>query len=769
MQLEDQLLNRLRLREGWGSLVLLVLLMLIMAWTFGASGLEDGLQVMPIGVLAGTLFGFALAKSRMPALLAQTLGVATGAATSLLLVSTIVHAPPTAGALLTDLQTRALIVLEHLERFVWAARQGGVSSDPLPFVAQMVALGWMLAFCGAWFLYRSHWVWGAVLPGGVATLLGVYYAPPRLLIYFVLYLLVSLVLVVRAHVYLRERDWERHGVVYDRHIGLSFLRDGLLVSLAVICAVWLLPHPTPSARLGDYWDRLRSPWQQVQDEWNRLYAAISYREQASAARFARSVVLGGAINLSTTPVMEVHSPAPQYWRAVVLDRYTGTGWEDSSRHSVAMSSQAALTYWAAYRTRQVLQQEVTLLRPQDGLLLAAGEPLQADVAVRATCSVTLAAGQPPSDASFEVSALYAPSLIRSGCYVVRSLVSQASVQQLRAASVQYPAWILERYRDQPTTVPPRLGLLARQIAAGGTNAYDRAAAFERYLRTFRYNQAIDAPPAGRDPVDWFLFETQEGYCTYFASAMVLLCRSVGIPARYVQGYATGEYLSDRGVYLVREADAHAWPEVFFPDYGWIAFEPTPSHPLISRPSREDQSALGLGLGGDQPGRADEERFGADVPLPPLGGTEDVRLPMADRGLGGWLVIGAGAGLLLLLLGALGWRWWQRWRMLRPAAQLYARLTWLAAPLGLTVEAHQTPLEYGRALAGALQVDGADLRALVTLYLRERFGRFAPSREELAAAEVVWRRIRCRAVRRALGRLRPRLWTQHWSRQEMRTE
>ena len=765
------MLNRLRLREGWASLGLLVLLGLVMAWTFVAGGLDEGLHIMPASVLGGTLLGFVLAKSRIPALLAHALGLTVGAGVCMLLLCGLVPAlVASEGALPAELLAKALAIMERLSHFLWVARQGGVGSDPLPFVAQMVVLGWLLAFYGAWFLYRRHWVWGAVLPGGVATFLGVYYAPPRLLIYFVLYLLVSLVLVVRAHVYLRECDWERHRVAYDRHIGLGFLRDGALLSLAVVGLVWLLPHPTPAARLGEYWDRLQTPWQQVQDEWNRLYAAVSYREQASEARFGRSVVLGGAINLGTTPVMEVQSASPQYWRAVVLDRYTGNGWADSSRHSVEFAPQAALTYWAAYRSRQVLPQDVTLLRPQDGLVLAAGEPLQAQVAVRATSAMALAAGQQPGDRPFEVSALYAPSLTRSGRYAVRSLVSVASVRRLRAAGDQYPAWVLERYLQLPATVPPRLGLLARQLAVDGTCAYDRAAAIERYLRTLRYSQAIEAPPAGRDPVDWFLFDTQEGYCTYYASAMVLLCRSLGIPARYVQGYATGEYQSDRGVYLVREADAHAWPEVYFPDYGWITFEPTPARPPIARPTDDSEIVLGLRPGAGQPGRTDEERFGADVALPPLSGAEDVRLPLPGGAAGAWLYVEAGGGLtLFLLLGVLGWRRWQRWRTLRPAERLYTRLTWLAPPLGVAVHPHRTPLELGREVARALQIDEETMRSIVGLYLRDRFGCLRATPEEIAAGMAVWRWLRWLTLRQAIRRLRPRPRSRHVSRQELQAE
>ena len=110
--------------------------------------------------------------------------------------------------------------------------------------------------------------------------------------------------------------------------------------------------------------------------------------------------------------------------------------------------------------------------------------------------------------------------------------------------------------------------------------YDRVRSIERYLRTFPYTLDVPHPPASRDLVDYFLFDLKEGYCDYYASAMVVLARAAGIPARLAIGYASGDYNEKSRRFMVTGADAHSWVEVDFPNTGWVPFEPTASRPLL---------------------------------------------------------------------------------------------------------------------------------------------------------------------------------------------
>jgi hypothetical protein len=131
---------------------------------------------------------------------------------------------------------------------------------------------------------------------------------------------------------------------------------------------------------------------------------------------------------------------------------------------------------------------------------------------------------------------------------------------------------------EDTPVPDRVKALARQIVATERTPFDRARALERYVRDhYQYTRTPGGVSWHEDLVDTFLFETKRGFCDHFASALAILCRQVGLPSRFVVGYREGEAVEgQKDLYLVRDDDAHAWVEVYFPEAGWIAFDPTPA-------------------------------------------------------------------------------------------------------------------------------------------------------------------------------------------------
>ena len=173
-------------------------------------------------------------------------------------------------------------------------------------------------------------------------------------------------------------------------------------------------------------------------------------------------------------------------------------------------------------------------------------------------------------------------------YEARSVVPTPPPAAVRTAGTDYPASVRATYLQLPT-VDPRVPALAKQIGARGNNPYDKARAIEGYLRA-HYGYTLDltgTPPA--DPLSYFLFEKRAGHCEYFATAMTVMLRSLGIPARYVNGFQTGEYNDVGGDFVVRASDAHSWVEVYFPSYGWLTFDPTP-------PSGEQPQSLFASLG-----------------------------------------------------------------------------------------------------------------------------------------------------------------------------
>ena len=138
-----------------------------------------------------------------------------------------------------------------------------------------------------------------------------------------------------------------------------------------------------------------------------------------------------------------------------------------------------------------------------------------------------------------------------------------------ATAIRFPRGA---YLKLPAAVEDRVHQLARQLTRDEANDFDRAAAICAYLQSsFPYTLNQSVPPVTQDFVSWFLFEEQQGYCTSFASAMCVLARSAGLPARYIEGYAA--IPDSDGVARVTQQYAHAWAEIYFPGFGWLTFDP----------------------------------------------------------------------------------------------------------------------------------------------------------------------------------------------------
>jgi transglutaminase-like putative cysteine protease len=173
-------------------------------------------------------------------------------------------------------------------------------------------------------------------------------------------------------------------------------------------------------------------------------------------------------------------------------------------------------------------------------------------------------------------------------YTVVAAYSTATVPDLRAAGEDYPDWLRRRYLQLPRWLPRRVIEEAHQVTSGAASAYDKAVAVESWLRdTYTYSTHVEPVPPGVDWVDYFLNESKQGYCDYFATAMVVMLRTEGVPARVASGFAPGDYDPGAGVSLVRENHAHSWVEAYFPGYGWITFEPSAIRAI---PPRAEEAA-----------------------------------------------------------------------------------------------------------------------------------------------------------------------------------
>jgi len=283
--------------------------------------------------------------------------------------------------------------------------------------------------------------------------------------------------------------------------------------------------------------------------------------ESSLTGTGESVDVTGPIKLSPEVRFTVESTAASYWQTASYDRYTGDGWVRSGE-TAAIEGRLAGPPGDSAR----IEQTVTA-RTRMEALPAAWKPVAVEGASTENARVAEGGDVQPGG-----------ELREGESFGVVSREVRAEPDELRAAGDDYPDEVGGRYTQLPENTPDRVGDLTDDVVAeaDADNPYDAALAVRAYLQeTKEYSLSVQKPEG--DVADGFLFEMDAGYCTYFATTMVTMLRTQGIPAKFVTGYTTGEEVRD-GEYVVRGQNAHAWVQVYFPDHGWVAFDPTPSAP-----------------------------------------------------------------------------------------------------------------------------------------------------------------------------------------------
>ncbi len=750
---------------AWIEGILLLIMLFSLVLSLRSAKWTDGLGLLGPIILGAFLLGLATSYSRWNGVFPFVHGLVVGTVWVLVCVSQAPQIP--AGLVLSE---RVVSIGQSLWTWTLALFGDEPVRNNLVFILELAFLLWWLAYLSAWSVFREGRVWRAIIPIGLVLLVNLYFGPPDLGIYFAVYVLCALLLAVRSFLSEREIQWRIERIRYPTDLQFDFLRDGLILAAAVLAITLLLPNAGGSGVLASTFEPLRAPWQDVQREWGRLFSSLNYRGPgAGEAVYSDTLTLGGPRNLGDTVIMDVRSAGGRYWRAVAFDTFTGRRWLNTSSlvQSVNASNHVNTPQFEA---RQEITQTITVMAATGNVLFAASQPLRVSLNADANLDVV---EQPPGDALpiAEISMLHrrGANLRPGNTYLAVSSLSSASIEELQGAGEDYPDWVKQEYLELPADQSPQVAELAQQVTAEAITPFDKAVALEQFLRSFPYNDQIPAPPAGANAVNYFLFDVKQGYCDYYASSFAMMARALGIPARVSAGYAQGEYTTDIDAYRVREYNGHSWPEVFFPGYGWIEFEPTASELEIVREHREEDT----GLAGPTPEPTSDPFLDRAEPFDPEafgpGASPDVANAGGPfSGLSGWW-IGLGAMLLVVALAAVF--------LLRPSPQrrrralldpqftvkMYGRLMQWARRFRLPLLSSQTPNEQAALLIRAVPEGRPAIQSITELYVQDLYSPTGPDERTSQEAAAAWgglqpqlRRAWLRARLRLIGDLRPRL-------------
>jgi transglutaminase-like putative cysteine protease len=638
------------------------------------------------------------------------------------------------GAALLDNQIYNLVV--ELNDWVGALGTDEVQSGVATFAVFLASVTWVLGHVAVWMALRLRQGWAAVALGGTTLAIVLSNTESNDALWLSLFMVTSILLLIHMAIAQRMVGWRAKRLSFESITVLS--QSGVILVAGVLIMLGVSALPTPRfAPLGLVADALEDSAQSASDEFSRLFNGLPSRRHVNTITFDDFTQFRGNPNLTADLLFTVTGEDADYWRARTYTTYTSTGWD-------------TLAEWSEFSesgtdddSRVRSEHEFSVVAATD-TLFHAGVAAEFDRPIEALTTPTL-----PDDAlqiRFTEGREFFPTRTNIKYRSVGN-ASTATAFALRRADGEVPPEIREMYTQLPATLPRRVNQLALELTSEYDNVFDKAKAIEAYLKSFPYNLNITAPPEDRDGVDYFLFDLQQGYCDYYASSMTVMLRALGIPARYVLGYATGQFDADSSSWQVLQLNYHSWVEVYHGDLGWIRYEPTPPN--------------GIEFGGQAnpaapPSVVDATDFG-DGPFPEddegesdLTGefTSQNRTYVSLTGL----LLGA-ISLAVVVLAYVYYRWWWRLGGLARADELYAKMTRLATLLGVPPSPAQTPFEYVESLAAEIPEHATAFRELGRVYSTRRYAQGTISMVDLREAERAWSALRWPLVRR-MFRVRP---------------
>ena len=778
--------------DGWAALGLLVLNLLIVIYSVEQANWVDSPNLGLVLLLA-MVTGLFLARVPFWGILVLPIGLAVG-----LLVTVWRLTSHVSRTVQVD---NADQLWERLSLWVEAARTGSISIDAVPFAFGLVVATWLCGYLATWVFVRYRNFWGVFVLGGAGIMSNLTYLPPNASVHIGLFLFTAFLLIARVQSVRRRREWEERHVTYDGHLGALSLSDSFIIALAVLLIAFFLPVGSKYGPANDAYEYFRTPMQNWEDDFNRLFAGLPARKPLGYRIWGDVMAFQGTIHPTQAQVLYVESQVPMYWKARSYGTYTPKGWVSDgtvlkpndwtpsvsapqpylSRFDISYQVTPNYNSRTLFAGDQVIgvdrdvrletydsptytldmqgpqSESIRGQNPRSGALppklaeaadalrqtLALGGDSVSDSSLAArvpddfrlvkaernrggVSQVVLAEVLPSRPDVLSVQSVRREIKARDS-YEVTSSVSTATPAELRRAGTDYPIHIFQKYTQLHDELPQRVRDLALQLTASAETPYDKAKAIEFYLSGMPYTLEVEPPPFKADGVDHFLFTLGEGYSEYFGSAMTVMLRSIGIPARFVTGYTTGDKVVDRDIYVVTDSHSHGWIEAYMPNYGWIPFEPTPGRsipvavpppPLVAE-AGDVSSAQGVDDDEciEEIEECDEELLDATP-----GDIDTVPLPWGGQ-LAAAFLWAAGGVAGAALLGLIAWLAWRRYMAPSEDPRVaFRRMAILGALASVGPAAHQTPFQYRLRLSNLLPDHRQPVSVIIDHYVRSIYGR-----------------------------------------------
>jgi len=612
--------------------------------------------------------------------------------------------------------------------------------ETIYFAMFLTFLTWILGYISTWFILRKRNAWVAVCLGALVILVNLSNLPGRYYTFFGFYFVAAIFLLVQTRLARRHYLLESS----DRYTGrglLYFVTSLMCLVILAVAVSWAIPElrfPQLQTMIAT-----KILWKSdIEKSKFNIFAAVPSKQSLSTSSMRVTLSFEPSWHQGDQVDFIVNSARPSYWQVRAYDIYTSQGWENNLVTDFVLKDNTPWDGSASPSKSETLTYTVTPNIKTDTVLIS-GSFISSNKPVLVQIS------------SGDIVGVLASHILSAGeRYSVTAAVAQATPYELARVSQDYPPPILDNYLQLPPDFPESIRQLSANITAGAQTPYQKVLIINAYLAAIPYKTAVTPPPPGTDGVAYFLFTQKSGFCVHFASAMAVMLRSVGVPSRLAVGYLPGDPGSKKGEYILRDRLYHAWPQVYFPEYGWVDIEATPSssegagsevalrEPWVSsdviRELPQWDVWFSPAMYGLMPGQ-DGKNIAASAESPRPFRSQWLFADKLGQALLVIFIIILFSVLLLvpfLVLRSSFYRW--VWRVNRAdlASITYDKLCQLGSMLKLSPKPQQTPLEYTAVLMAEFPDQANMLHHITQAYLERRFGRREGSLDLFAEAELL---------------------------------
>ncbi len=726
--------------EGWLPLLLLAIALYSVVWSIIAAEWVSHSMVLLWSPAFGLLVGLIIAKlPRLPQAVLHLAACLIGHWLAIWLTSVVAF------------RVNWLLLLSGLRAAITGTMMTGtMPASEIVFFFYLAFLCFFLGYFGSWLVYRAHLPWLVALVYCSILLVNLNYVKQDLAYLVVILVGALILLIARMHLVNQIQRWTAVGLHTDvtwlRNMTTRCMQIASILTIIALLIGWMLPIQGQSASGKEFWDQLNNIWNNIIGGHVTLQniGSLTQPYQAPSNFFSDRLTVSGSVHLPVGQVLYYASTdvLPHNLEGFTYNHFDGHTWMTSLTDSQLFAARSSLPVDVNRSDYSQITTAVTVTQPPGGpksYIFGPAQPtgFSTPVTVYSDGMAGSWTQQKPVVKGENYSVI--SMLPTTDSDTLSNVPLPAVVPDVWHNDTNYQRLTLD-YMQVPRNLSPNVQRVMKQWTQSATNTYSALKLLESHLSdqaVFTYSVSNTPIPSNTDVVDWLL-QTRSGYCTYYATAMAVMARQLGIPTRIVNGFSQGHYDVTHHYWVVDGQDAHSWVQAYLPSFGWVSFDPTPGFapgaaplpvatpsPKATNPATKATPVVTPPVSKPTPpppGRLQQPPFKpSNLSHPKVTNLTKVTNPINQNVLMGMSIAVLLLSVLVFLTAVASYWWRNLYAENGFVVSMFWRLCRIASWVGFAPKSWQTPYEYSGMLSNQFPQNATPLLHLTHLFVRERWG------------------------------------------------